>query len=108
MTKDTLELDAELVMESLEYTRLAFQGYDFYASEDERQQDIARVDRSIAALRAMMDALSVIREQKLYRSTHDTFEDYCRERWGVEIVRRQLSKGEYEELRDAVVRGGAA
>jgi len=28
------------------------------------------------------NALSEIRESRLYRETHDTFEDYCRERWG--------------------------
>jgi len=27
-------------------------------------------------------ALSIIREQRLYRESHGTFEDYCRERWG--------------------------
>lgn len=27
------------------------------------------------------EALSAIREEKLYRGTHGTFEDYCRERW---------------------------
>lgn len=28
-------------------------------------------------------ALAAIREKKLYRSTHPTFEDYCRDRWGM-------------------------
>jgi hypothetical protein len=28
-------------------------------------------------------ALATIRDDRLYRSTHDTFEDYCRERWGM-------------------------
>lgn len=32
-------------------------------------------------------ALTAIRDGKLYRETHDTFGDYCRERWGWE--RRQ-------------------
>jgi hypothetical protein len=27
-------------------------------------------------------ALSEIREKRLYRETHNTFEDYCRQRWG--------------------------
>lgn len=34
-------------------------------------------------------ALSIIREQKLHRATHDTFEDYCRERWGWERKRAE-------------------
>jgi hypothetical protein len=28
------------------------------------------------------NALAAIRESRLYRTVHDTFEDYCRERWG--------------------------
>jgi hypothetical protein len=30
------------------------------------------------------NALMEIRDSKLYRQTHKTFEDYCRERWGIE------------------------
>jgi len=29
------------------------------------------------------EALSAIREGKLYRATHGTFEDYCREKWNM-------------------------
>jgi hypothetical protein len=29
------------------------------------------------------NALFVIREKRLYRATHATFEEYCRERWGI-------------------------
>ncbi len=29
------------------------------------------------------EALSAIRDAKLYRATHGTFEDYCREKWGM-------------------------
>jgi hypothetical protein len=32
-------------------------------------------------------ALSVIREQRLYRESHGTFEDYCSERWGLKRQR---------------------
>lgn len=28
------------------------------------------------------EALRTIRDARLYRETHGTFEDYCRERWG--------------------------
>ena len=31
----------------------------------------------------MGEALAAIRDARLYRQTHDTFEDYCRERWGM-------------------------
>ena len=56
MTKDTLELDTGLVMESLKYTRRVFQGYSSYPSEEFRKQQVARVDRAIAQIRAIRDA----------------------------------------------------
>lgn len=31
----------------------------------------------------IVKALTVIRDERLYRDTHDTFEDYCVERWGM-------------------------
>jgi hypothetical protein len=37
------------------------------------------------------EALSAIRDRKLYRATHGTFEDYCRVKWGMSASRaRQL------------------
>lgn len=33
------------------------------------------------------EALRIIRDARLYRETHGTFEDYCRERWGWTRVR---------------------
>jgi hypothetical protein len=37
------------------------------------------------------DALAEIREKRLYRASHGTFESYCRERWGFVASRaRQL------------------
>src|ERR1700730_9474831 len=32
-------------------------------------------------------ALSEIRDERLYRETHETFEEYCRERWGMSYRR---------------------
>jgi hypothetical protein len=32
-------------------------------------------------LRSAGDALRIIRDQRLYRATHSSFETYCRERW---------------------------
>jgi succinate dehydrogenase/fumarate reductase-like Fe-S protein len=29
----------------------------------------------------VLNALRDIRDNKLYRETHETFEDYCRQRW---------------------------
>lgn len=31
-------------------------------------------------------ALAQIRDERLYRTTHGTFEDYCRERWDSKAV----------------------
>lgn len=34
---------------------------------------------------AVADALSAIRDKCLYRETHSSFEQYCRETWGDEV-----------------------
>jgi hypothetical protein len=39
------------------------------------------VQRGLATFREVGAALLEIRERRLYRETHATFEDYCRERW---------------------------
>lgn len=36
-----------------------------------------------AGARQVGAALAAIRDQRLYRETHATFEDYCRKRWGI-------------------------
>lgn len=43
----------------------------------------ARIERGIQTFVDVGLALAEIRERKLYRATHATFEDYCRERWGM-------------------------
>jgi hypothetical protein len=42
----------------------------------------ATIERGFETFVEVGNALLTIREQKLYRSSHDTFETYCRERWG--------------------------
>lgn len=42
-----------------------------------------RIERGIKTFVDVGMALAEIRERKLYRATHATFEDYCRERWGM-------------------------
>lgn len=48
-----------------------------------RERDVSelekRCDEQVLAVRA---ALLEIRDRKLYRENHNTFEDYCREQWG--------------------------
>jgi hypothetical protein len=73
---------------------------------DEERQELKRCERLVG--RALIsvfeagEALIIIRDRKLYKGTHDTFEDYCRDRWhigkshsyrliGAAFVKMQLS-----------------
>jgi len=50
-----------------------------------------RVEAGLTNFIDVGNALSEIRDAKLYRASHGTFEDYCRERWGMSDRRaRQL------------------
>jgi hypothetical protein len=40
------------------------------------------IERGVQTFAEVGDALAEIRDGRLYRQTHGTFEDYCRERWG--------------------------
>lgn len=58
-------------------------------STDLRRDEVAalrayesEIEAGLATFIRVGRALSVIRDSRLYRATHDTFEDYCRERWG--------------------------
>lgn len=44
----------------------------------------ATIERGIRTFVEVGQALASVRDNKLYRATHDTFEDYCRERWNLE------------------------
>lgn len=49
------------------------------------------IERGLATFVEVGTALATIRDGRLYRATHGTFEDYCRERWGFNDSRaRQL------------------
>lgn len=51
---------------------------------DIERQRLEREESAIEAGAARIGrALAVIRDQRLYRETHATFEDYCHERWGI-------------------------
>lgn len=41
-----------------------------------------RIEKGLKTFIEVGNALSSIRERRLYREVHGTFEDYCRERWG--------------------------
>ena len=42
----------------------------------------ATIERGVRSYIEAGEALRTIRDDQLYRETHGTFEDYCRERWG--------------------------
>lgn len=50
-----------------------------------------RIERGLEIFMEVGLALTLIRERRLYRATHDTFEAYCIERWDIKASRaRQL------------------
>lgn len=54
----------------------------------------AVIERGLATFIEVGQALLEIRDSRLYRESHGTFEDYCRERWGFSRVRaHQLIEG---------------
>lgn len=50
---------------------------------EELQANEAIIARGFETFVEVGAALLTIREKRLYRETHGTFEDYCRERWGM-------------------------
>lgn len=58
-----------------------------------------RIERGLQTFVDVGNALLEIRDGRLYRSTHGTFEDYCRERWG---MKRQRA---YELMDAATIAG---
>jgi len=63
---------------------------------DKDEADLFELERVITfGLKTFVDvgnALAEIRDRKLYRAEHKTFEDYCRDRWGFgsDYARRQI------------------
>lgn len=45
------------------------------------------IERGLATFVEVGEALLAIRDERLYRETHATFEDYCRDRWGMTAPR---------------------
>lgn len=50
----------------------------------EHQEQI--IERGLKTFYEVGGALSIIRDDRLYRKTHKTFEDYCQDRWGISRV----------------------
>lgn len=53
-----------------------------------------RIQQGLASFIEVGEALSAIRERRLYRATHGTFEDYCREKWGMSRIRAHHMQAE--------------
>jgi phage N-6-adenine-methyltransferase len=51
---------------------------------DELSQHEGIIERGLKTFVDVGGALLAIRDKRLYRQDHGTFEDYCRERWGME------------------------
>ncbi len=66
----------------------------------------ATIERGLATFIEVGQALMEIRERRLYRETHATFEDYCRERWGLkrprayELIEAAQTVGVLSEISD--------
>jgi hypothetical protein len=57
-------------------------GFDSALAERDRLAELEQiVERGLLTFREVGAALLEIRERRLYRGTHATFEGYCRERW---------------------------
>ncbi len=54
--------------------------------EAELAKCVAAVDRGMQTFIEVGQALGRIRDGRLYRETHATFEDFCRQRWGMDRV----------------------
>jgi hypothetical protein len=52
------------------------------AEADSLAEHEAVIERGIKTFYEVGVALAEIRDQRLYRQSHDNFEDYCQERWG--------------------------
>src|SRR5512135_1315685 len=60
---------------------------DLTRSESDKLRECETIiDRGLATFVEVGTALLEIRDLRLYRATHGTFELYCRERWGISRV----------------------
>lgn len=55
------------------------------AEREEFERAEVAIGKGFKYAAALGEALSVVSEKRLYRENYPTFEDYCRDRWGVEV-----------------------
>lgn len=65
----------------------------------------AVIERGLGTFVEVGEALLTIREARLYRETHKTFEEYCRERWGFNDSRARQLIGAAETVTTVTVQG---
>ena len=65
----------------------------------------AIVQRGLDTFIDVGNALGEIRDQKLYRETHNTFENYCKQRWGFNDSRARQLIGAAETVTRVTVNG---
>jgi len=65
----------------------------------------AVIERGLATFVEVGEALLVIRDERLYRESHATFEDYCRERWSLSRARAYQLIGAAEVVSTVVDNG---
>lgn len=63
------------------------------------------INKHIGGVLAAGQALAEIRESKLYRQTHGTFEEYCQEKWGF-VARRARQLISAAEVAETVTKSG--
>jgi protein gp37 len=61
----------------------SIRGKDVSPEEGQLRELEITIERGLPTFVEVGQALGQIRSRKLYRLTHSTFEDYCRERWGM-------------------------
>lgn len=66
------------------------------AERDELLRQEAKIQAAAQTFVDAGQALVVIRDRRLYRETHATFEDYCRQRWGFNRSRASQLIGAHE------------
>jgi hypothetical protein len=73
-------------------------------SEDARlARNETRISQGLASFVEVGEALSDIRDARLYRATHGTFESYCAEKWGMSASRARQICGASEVSKSVTI-----
>ena len=68
----------------------------------------AKIERGLASFVEVGEALAEVRDARLYRETHATFLDYCRDRWGISDSRARQLIGAAETVTTVTTLGAPA